>query len=465
MKDRVSEISEIAQMVRVDRMDIRAVTIGINLLDCVSENIERIKQNVYDKILPMADKLVEQADRIENEFGIPIKNRRIAVTPISLIVGNVPKEEYEEIAEVLEQVVKKVNSPPRMPEKGITFIGGYSALVHKGWTRTEEAFIESIPSALSRTEHVCSMVSVASTKAGINMTAILKIARIIKEIAEQTPNAVGCARFAVFANAPEDNPFMPGAFHGVGEPECVINVGISGPCVVKRIVDQSENVSLDLLADRIKRASFKMVRAGEMVRRELAKNIGVEPGIVDLSLAPTFDPEENSIAKILEAMGLEKCGTHGTIAALALLTDAVKKGGVMATTNVGGLSGAFVPVSEDKGMIEAVEAGALSLDKLEAMTSVCSVGLDMIGIPGDTPLETIAAIIADEMAIGVMNNKTTSVRLIPIPGGKPGQVVDFREYNDLLGLVIILDVKKQWSSRNFVNRNGRIPAPITSLTN
>jgi len=471
MKYRAFEIQEIAQMVLMDRLDIRAVTMGISLLDCASEDLERMKQKIYSKIMTKAENLVEQANKVENEFGIPIKNRRIAVTPISLIAGNSKNRKYKEIAEVMDKAIKYLNTSATQG-KEITFIGGYSALVHKGWTRAEEAFIESIPAALSSTKHVCSSVNVASTKAGINMGAILKIGRVIKEIAEQTPDAVGCAKFVVFANAPEDNPFMAGAFHGVGEPECVINVGISGPSVIRRVVEESRKEDLSLLADRIKRASFKVVRAGEMVGHQLAVNLGVEFGIVDLSLAPTPDPG-NSIANILEAMGLERCGTHGTTAALALLTDAVKKGGAMASSRVGGLSGAFIPVSEDAGMVEAVKEGALSLDKLEAMTSVCSVGLDMIGIPGDTPSETIAAIIADEMAIGVMNNKTTAVRLIPIPGGKPGQVVDLRKYNDLLGEVIILDVKKQWSSRNFVTRSqprdlefpGRIPAPITSLTN
>lgn len=474
---RKNEMTEIAQMVLMDHLDIRAVTMGINLLDCASNTSKLTAQKVKEKIVNQAHDLINQARYIQNEFGIPIKNRRISVTPIGLLANRCEDRDYHLIAIAMDEAVRELNSifdsDIDKTSKGITFIGGYSALVHKGYTDSDRAFVNSIVKALSVTNHVCSSMNVASTKTGINMEAVRQVAHIIKDLGVKTEKGHGCAKFVVFANAPEDNPFMAGAFHGIGEPECVINIGISGPSVIRRVVEDSRNVDFATLSDRIKRSIFKIVRAGELIGRKLATALGVEFGIVDLSLAPTPDvPEKNihnnSIARIIEAMGLEKCGTHGTTVALALLVDAVKKGGVAASSSVGGLSGAFIPISEDTGMVEAVKKGALSLDKLESLTSVCSVGLDMVGIPGDTPETTIASIIADEMAIGVINNKTTAARLLPIPDAKPGQVISLVEYNDLLGDVIIMDVSK-YASEEFwelrLNNLGRVPAPIRSLTN
>lgn len=471
------EWTEIAQMVLLDHLDIRAVTMGINLLDCASSSSQLTADKVKEKIVYQAKDLINRATDIQNEFGIPIKNKRISVTPIGLLANRCEDRDYHLIAKAMDEAVVQLNSifdsELDRTTKGITFIGGYSALVHKGYTDSDRAFVKSIVEALKQTKHVCSSMNVASTKTGINMEAVRQVAGMIKELGENTDKGHGCAKFVVFANAPEDNPFMAGAFHGIGEPECVINIGISGPSVIRRVVEDSRNVDFVTLSDRIKRAIFKVVRAGELIGRKLATALGVEFGIVDLSLAPTPDDpgkgiRKNSIANIIEAMGLEKCGTHGTTVALALLVDAVKKGGVAASSSVGGLSGAFIPISEDTGMVEAVSKGALSLDKLESLTSVCSVGLDMVGIPGDTPETTIASIIADEMAIGVINNKTTAARLLPIPGAKPGEIVSLTEYNDLLGDVIIMDVNK-YASEDFwerrVNRLGRVPAPIRSLTN
>jgi hypothetical protein len=463
---RRQELTEISQMVLLDHLDIRAVTMGINLLPCAGGSTAETANKVKAHILQRAQRLIAEADKVENVFGIPIKNKRIAVTPIGLLAASCADQHYERLAIALDEAVKELNASARHPEKGIAFVGGYSSLVDKGYTRTDPGFIDSIPAALAQTSHVCSSLNVASTRAGINMDAVLQVAGVVKKLGATTEKGHGCAKFVVFANAPNDNPFMAGAFHGVGEPECVINVGISGPSVIKRVVENSRDVDFATLADRIKRAIFKIVRAGTLVGKNLAAQLGVEFGIVDLSLAPTPDPADNSIARIIEAMGIEVCGAHGTTAALALLVDAVKKGGVAATSSTGGLSGAFIPVSEDMGMVQAVLRGALTLDKLEALTSICSVGMDMVGIPGETPVTTIAALIADELAIGVINNKTTAVRLLPIPGAQPGDVVDLRPYNDLLGSVVIMAVKP-FSSAAFFGRSslGRVPAPLRSLTN
>lgn len=471
-----SEVTEIAQMVLLEHLDIRAVTMGISLLSCASDSSQKTAANVKSKILEKAEYLIREAEKIQNEFGIPIKNKRISVTPIGLLAASCKDIDYPLIAIAMDEAVKELNGEYSKTVDGIaegdigggiTFIGGYTALVHKGYMDSDYAFVESIVDALANTKHVCSSMNIASTKTGINMEAVIQVARMVKKLGASTDRGHGCAKFVVFANAPEDNPFMAGAFHGIGEPECVINVGISGPSVIKRVVEDSHHVDFPTLSDRIKRAIFKVVRAGELVGRKLATHLGVEFGIVDLSLAPTPDPPDNSIARIIEAMGIEKCGSHGTTAALALLIDAVKKGGVAATSSVGGLSGAFIPISEDLGMVDAVKQGALTLDKLESLTSVCSVGLDMFGVPGETPETTIAAIIADEMAIGVMNNKTTAVRILPIPGTKAGDIISLSDYNDLLGDVIIMEVKP-FSSFDFFKRRlslGRIPAPMRSLTN
>ncbi|WP_456472309.1 DUF711 family protein [Methanocaldococcus sp.] len=456
---RPEEILETIKMIKMENLDIRTVTLGVNLKDCVSDDLDRLKENIYNKILTSAENLVETAERVSEKYGVPIVNKRIAVTPISLIIGGAIKDLNREekiracieIGKVLDKVAKEVR---------VDFIGGYSALVHKDATTEEKALIDSIPRMMEKTERVCSSVSVASTKAGINMNAVKKMGYIIKETAERTDKAIGCAKLVVFANVPEDNPFMAGAFHGVGEGDKAINVGISGPGVVRAVVEKLEDADFGTLADAIKKTAFKITRVGELIGREVSKELGVKFGIVDISLAPT-PAKGDSVANILEAMGLEKCGTHGSTAALALLNDAVKKGGAMASSYVGGLSGAFIPVSEDSGMVEAVRAGALSLDKLEAMTAVCSVGIDMVAIPGDTPASTISAIIADEMAIGVINNKTTAVRIIPIPGAKEGDEVD---YGGLLGKAIVMKVNK-YSSERFIKRGGRIPAPIQGLTN
>lgn len=468
---RKSEMTEIAQMILMDNLDIRAVTMGINLLSCASSSSRTLAEKVKAKILEKAKNLIQEAENIQNEYGIPIKNKRISVTPIGVIAKSCDDRKYQRIAIAMDEAVKELNSPwishHPVQEKGITFIGGYSSLVHMGSTYTDRLFIDSIPEALANTKHVCSSVNVATTKAGINMEAVLRVAEMVIKLGQETESAVGCAKFVVFANAPDDNPFMAGAFHGIGGAGCVINVGISGPSVIRRVVESSRKVDFPTLSDRIKRAIFKVVRAGELVGKKLALQLGEDFGTVDLSLAPTPDPPDNSIAKIIEAMGIESCGAHGTTVALALLIDAVKKGGVAASSSVGGLSGAFIPVSEDLGMVGAVQRGSLTLDKLESLTSVCSVGLDMFGVPGDTPATTIAAIIADEMAIGVINNKTTAVRVLPIPGTRPGDIVDLTKYNDLLGKVIVMDVKNFSAEAFFKDRFslGKIPAPIRSLTN
>ena len=447
------EILETIKMIKKENLDIRTITMGISLIDCSSESVEKTCENIYNKIKKYAKDLVKTGEDIEKEYGIPIINKRISVTPVSLLTPANKKEDYVEYAKTLDKAAS---------ELGVNFIGGYSALVQKGYTDKEKMFIDSIPMALSQTSRLCSSVNIGSTKAGINMDAVYHVGKVVKECAELTKdnNAMACAKFVVFCNAVEDNPFMAGAFHGVSEGECVINVGVSGPGVVKCEIEKYPDADFLELAEIIKKTAFKITRVGQMVAREAAKRLGIPFGIVDLSLAPT-PAIGDSVAYILEEMGLEKCGTHGTTAALALLNDAVKKGGVMASSSVGGLSGAFIPVSEDAGMIAAAECGALSLSKLEAMTCVCSVGLDMIAVPGDTSAETISAIIADEAAIGMINQKTTAVRIIPAPGTKKGDMVEF---GGLLGEAPVMEVSP-WNAEKFIKRGGRIPAPIHSLKN
>ncbi|NLY75714.1 MAG: PFL family protein [Firmicutes bacterium] len=447
------EILETIRMVENYHFDIRTVTMGINLLDCADPDLNKVSRKIYAKIMRLAAKLVETAHLMEKTYGIPIINKRIAVTPISLVAQSAATGDYSLLARTLDRAAG---------ELGIDFIGGYSALVHKGAAPGETKLIESIPEALSSTEKVCSSVNLATTKAGINMDAVYQMAQVIKKAAALTADrhGIACAKLVVFANAPEDNPFMAGAFHGGGEGEAAINIGISGPGVVKAAVERLPDCDFRTLAEEIKRVAFKITRVGELIGRKVSERLGIPFGIVDLSLAPT-PTVGDSVANILEAMGLERCGAPGTTAALALLNDAVKKGGAMASSSIGGLSGAFIPVSEDAGMIAAVQAGALSIEKLEAMTSVCSVGLDMIAVPGDTSAETIAAIIADEMAIGMINNKTTAVRIIPVPGKTVGEQVDF---GGLLGSAPIMPVRS-FSPERFVRRGGRIPAPLQALTN
>ena len=444
-----SEILQTIEMIDQQHLDVRTVTMGINLLDCADTSMEACCTKVYDKICRSAENLVESCCTIEREFGIPIVNKRVSVTPISLVAASCLEDDYTPLAQTLDKAAAAV---------GINFIGGFSALAHKGFTKSDLRLINSIPRALTETGIVCSSVNVASTKAGINMDAVALMGKIIRETADIDP--MGCAKLVVFANAVEDNPFMAGAFHGVGEPECVINVGVSGPGVVAHALKACKGESFDVVAETVKRTAFKITRMGQLVGQEASKRLGVPFGVVDLSLAPT-PAIGDSVAEILEIMGLEKCGIHGTTAALALLNDAGKKGGVMASGHVGGLSGAFIPVSEDAGMISAVECGTLCLDKLEAMTCVCSVGLDMIAVPGDTSADTISAIIADEAAIGVVNNKTTAVRLIPATGKKVGERIDF---GGLLGSAPVMPIH-EGSAAEFVARGGRIPAPLHSLRN
>ena len=448
-----AEILQTVAMTEMEHLDVRTVTLSLSLRDCTSETIARTAERVYEKIMRVAEQLVPTVDQIGDEFGIRVANKRIALTPVSMITEGASGDPVE-LARTIDAAAKSV---------GVDFIGGYSALVHKGATNSENQFLNSIPEALATTERLCSSVNVATTRAGINMNAVRQVGELIKDAAERTRESGGlaCAKFVCFANAVEDNPFMAGAFHGVGEPEAVINVGVSGPGVVNYALrSAAADLPLEQLAEIIKKLSFKLSRAGELVGREAARRLGLPFGIIDLSLAPTPVPGD-SVANIIEAMGFERAGTHGTTAALALLTDAVKKGGAMASGAVGGMSGAFIPVSEDAGMIEAAQVGALTLDKLEAWTSVCSVGIDMVAVPGSTSAETIAAIIADEMAIGVMNNKTTAVRIIPVPGKEVGEMVEF---GGLLGSAPIMAVNA-FSSAGFIRRGGRIPAPIHSLRN
>ena len=447
------QILETIKMIEEEKLDIRTITMGISLLDCIDSDGEKARQKIYEKITRLAKDLVKVGDEITSEFGIPIINKRISVTPISLIAGASDDKDYVEFAKTLDAAAKAV---------GVNFIGGFSALVQKGCHKGDEILIKSIPQALAQTERVCSSVNVGSTQTGINMNAVKLMGQIIKEAAALTADnsSMACAKLVVFANAVEDNPFMAGAFHGVGEADCVINVGVSGPGVVKRALEKVKGESFDVVAETIKKTAFKITRMGQLVGKEASERLGVKFGIVDLSLAPT-PAIGDSVAHILEEMGLEAVGTHGTTAALAMLNDAVKKGGVMACGHVGGLSGAFIPVSEDAGMIDAVNNGALNLEKLEAMTCVCSVGLDMIAIPGNTPAETISAIIADEAAIGVINHKTTAVRIIPAVGLDVGDNIEF---GGLLGHAPVMPVNK-FSSCDFINRGGRIPAPIHSFKN
>ncbi|MBQ9802902.1 MAG: PFL family protein [Clostridia bacterium] len=449
----VADILETIGMIREENLDIRTITMGISLLDCVSEDAGRLCDKVYDKITKTAEHLVDTGVSIEREYGIPIVNKRVSVTPVSLIGGAISPEGYLKLAHTLQRAAKTL---------GINFIGGYSALVHKGMTTGDKNLISVIPEALAETENVCSSVNVASTKAGINMDAIRLMGSTIKRAAYLTRdnNSIGCAKLVVFANVPEDNPFMAGAFHGVGEPDRVINVGVSGPGVVAAAIRRAGDCDLSQLADVIKKTAFKITRVGQLVASEAAKRLDAPFGIIDLSLAPT-PAIGDSVARILEEMGLEITGAHGTTAALAMLNDAVKKGGVMASSHVGGLSGAFIPVSEDEGMIAAAECGALSLEKLEAMTAVCSVGLDMIAVPGDTTEDVICGIIADEISIGVANTKTTAVRLIPAYGKGVGDSVSF---GGLLGTAPIMPLRT-YSPAKFIARGGRIPAPIHSLKN
>ncbi len=447
------EILSTIDMIDHQHLDVRTITMGVSLLDCASDSVEVTAKKIYEKITRLAKDLVKTGEDIEREFGIPIVNKRISVTPIALVAAACKEADYTPIAVALDEAAKKC---------GVNFIGGFSALVHKGMTKADENLINSIPSALASTERVCSSVSVASTKAGINMDAVALMGKIIKKTADMTgeQHGFGCAKLVVFANAVEDNPFMAGAFHGVGEAECVINVGVSGPGVVYHALQKCKGKPFDVVAETIKKTAFKITRMGQLVASEASRRLGVPAGIVDLSLAPT--PEKgDSVARILEEMGLEACGTHGTTAALAMLNDAVKKGGVMASNHVGGLSGAFIPVSEDEGMIEAALKNSLTLDKLEAMTCVCSVGLDMIAVPGDTSASTLSAIIADEAAIGVVNTKTTAVRIIPAVGMNVGDMVEF---GGLLGSAPVMPVH-EFSSENFILRGGRIPAPLHSLKN
>lgn len=447
------EILQTIEMIDQQHLDIRTITMGISLRDCAHPDVDICCQKIYDKITKNAENLVSTGEAIASEFGIPIINKRISVTPIALVAESCETEDYVPIAMAMDKAAKTV---------GVNFIGGFTALVQKGFTIGDRKLIESIPRALAETERVCASVNVATTKAGINMDAVALMGRTIKRAAELTADSGGmaCAKLVVFSNAVEDNPFMAGAFHGIGEPECVINVGVSGPGVVYHALLSCKGQPFDVVAETIKKTAFRITRMGQLVAQEASRRLHVPFGIVDLSLAPT-PAIGDSVADILEEMGLESVGTHGTTAALALLNDAAKKGGVMASSHVGGLSGAFIPVSEDSGMIRAAKSGALTLDKLEAMTCVCSVGLDMIAVPGDTSAATISAIIADEAAIGVINNKTTAVRLIPAPGKFVGDMVDF---GGLLGIAPVMPVNPN-SSEEFIARGGRIPAPMHSLRN
>ena len=447
------EIKETVDMFLRHKLDIRAITLGVSLLDCAAATGGATRERIREKLLRVAGPLVAVGDAIETEYGVPIINKRVSVTPIALVAASAHEKDLTPYAALLDEVAK---------ELAVDFVGGFSALVHKGYTDADRRLIESIPEALSVTERVCASVNLASTKSGINMDAVRQMGSVIKDAAQRTAarDGIACAKLVVFCNAPEDNPFMAGAFHGPGEAESALNVGVSGPGVVKAALESFRGAGFDEVAEAIKKTAFKITRMGQLVGAEAARRLGVPFGILDLSLAPT--PEVgDSVARILAELGLEAAGAHGSTAALALLTDMVKKGGVMASTHVGGLSGAFIPVSEDEGMVAAVRSGALTLDKLEAMTCVCSVGLDMVAIPGDVSESTISAIIADEMAIGMVNNKTTAVRIIPVPGKKAG---DWAEFGGLLGGAPVLPVHP-FSSDAFIARGGRIPAPIHSFRN
>ena len=451
----ITEVLETNKMIEQENLDVRTITMGINLLDCADSNLEVLCQNIYNKITGLAKNLVQTGEDISKEFGVPIVNKRISITPIALVGGTACKtpDDYVQIAKTLDKAAG---------ELGVNFIGGYSAIVSKGMSRSDELLIRSIPKALACTERICSSINVCSTKSGINMDAVKLMGEIIKETAEMTKerDSLGCAKLVVLCNAPDDNPFMAGAFHGVSEPDAVINVGVSGPGVVKYALEQIRGKSFEVLCETIKRTAFKITRVGQLVAQEASRRLNVPFGIIDLSLAPT-PAVGDSVAEILQEIGLEYPGAPGTTAALALLNDQVKKGGVMASSYVGGLSGAFIPVSEDQGMIDAVVAGALTIEKLEAMTCVCSVGLDMIAIPGSTSAATISGIIADESAIGMVNQKTTAVRIIPVVGKEVGDTVEF---GGLLGYAPVMPVNR-FSCEAFVNRGGRIPAPIHSFKN
>lgn len=451
----IIEVLETNKMIEQENLDVRTITMGINLLDCADSNLEVLCQNIYNKITGLAKNLVQTGEDISKEFGIPIVNKRISITPIALVGGTACKtpDDYVLIAKTLDKAAG---------ELGVNFIGGYSAIVSKGMSRSDELLIRSIPKALACTERICSSINVGSTKTGINMDAVKLMGEIIKETAEMTKerDSLGCAKLVVLCNAPDDNPFMAGAFHGVSEPDAVINVGVSGPGVVKYALEQIRGKSFEVLCETIKRTAFKITRVGQLVAQEASRRLNVPFGIIDLSLAPT-PAVGDSVAEILQEIGLEYPGAPGTTAALALLNDQVKKGGVMASSYVGGLSGAFIPVSEDQGMIDAVVAGALTIEKLEAMTCVCSVGLDMIAIPGSTSAATISGMIADESAIGMVNQKTTAVRIIPVVGKEVGDTVEF---GGLLGYAPVMPVNR-FSCEAFVNRGGRIPAPIHSFKN
>ena len=447
------DIMETIEMLTAENLDVRTVTMGISLLDCIDPDADKACEKIYNKITRLAGNLVSVVDGISEEYGIPIVNKRISVTPIAMLLGAAPDADPVQYAKTLDRAAKAV---------GVNFIGGFGALVHKGFSAGDKRLIAAIPRALAETDIVCSSVNIGSTKSGINMDAVKLMGEVVRETAELTKDnmCMGDAKLVVFCNAPEDNPFMAGAFHGAGEAESAVNVGVSGPGVVYQALQECRGESFDIVAETIKRTAFKVTRMGQLVAREASRRLGVPFGIVDLSLAPT-PAVDDSVARILETMGLEVCGTHGTTAALALLNDAVKKGGVMASGHVGGLSGAFIPVSEDEGMIAAAREGTLTLDKLEAMTCVCSVGLDMIAVPGDTSAETLSAILADEAAIGMINNKTTAVRLIPAPGKTVGDTV---EIGGLFGEAPVMPVHAA-SSAEFIARGGRIPAPLHSLRN
>jgi uncharacterized protein (UPF0210 family) len=447
------EIIETIRMVQMENLDIRTVTMGVSLRNCSHPDLKVAATKAYDKICRVAARLVAVGDEIEREYGVPIINKRVSVTPIALVAESSDSDDYVLFAEYLERAAAEV---------GVNFLGGFSALVHKGTTPGDDALIASIPQALAVTERVCASVNIGTTRAGINMDAVARMGEVVCATAQLTAarDGIGCAKLVVFCNAVEDNPFMAGAFHGIGEPDCVLNGGVSGPGVVASAIEAEPGADFGQLASVIKRTAFKVTRMGELVGRAASAKLGVPFGIVDLSLAPTPAPGD-SVARILEAMGLERIGAHGSTAALALLNDAVKKGGAMASSHVGGLSGAFIPVSEDAAMIDAAASGAITFDKLEAMTCVCSVGLDMIAVPGDTPATTIAAIIADEAAIGMINKKTTAVRVIPAPGKKVGDVVSF---GGLLGRAPVMALHPE-SSEAFIQRGGRIPAPLQALNN
>lgn len=447
------EVRTTNQMIHEENLDVRTITMGINILDCADKDIKKFCGKVYDRITKKAEKLVAVGDEIGIEYGIPIVNKRISVTPVALAASACETDSYVEVAQTLDKAAKEI---------GVNFVGGFSALVHKGITKADQILINSVPDALTVTERVCSSINLGSSRSGINMDAVKQMGNVIKQLAHNTAkeDSLGCAKFVVFCNAVEDNPFMAGAFHGVGEQDCAINVGVSGPGVVKRALESIHGADFETLCETVKKTAFRITRVGQLVAREASERLNMPFGIIDLSLAPT-PAVGDSVAEIFREMGLEEAGAPGTTAALAILNDNVKKGGIMASSYVGGLSGAFIPVSEDRGMIEAVERNALTLEKLEAMTCVCSVGLDMIAIPGDTPAETISGIIADEMAIGMINNKTTAVRVIPVYGKKEGETATF---GGLLGYAPIMSVNR-FSCKEFIDRGGRIPAPVHSFKN